>query len=228
MQIIVNCCNLLYLWLQRTISSVMLVSLSMINSFSFYSTLNSSFFCLSFNLKAKAEGPAEVSAAKPQSALLHALPSGSSPPSVQPQTAALANAVRIERLSDDEDVDITDDLSDDASQPENRFDFRDEPKGLNQPQDQRGQTQTAFSTGRLINDVSDVVETSDTPAEGNSSCFQTGTEPEPGDHKECWDTKLQPQHGDECTEGTYCLFLRCIYAWTTCPSHDYMLIQHYN
>ncbi|XP_026800279.3 histone H2A deubiquitinase MYSM1 isoform X2 [Pangasianodon hypophthalmus] len=157
-----------------------------------------------FKNKAKAEGHAEVSSTKSQSALLHALPSGSSPPSVQPQAAALANAVRIERLSDDEDVDITDDLSDDASQPENQLDFRDEPKGLDQPQDQRGQTQIAFSAGRLNNDVSDVVETSDPPAEfvseGNSSHFHTVTEPEPGDHRESWYTKPQPQHDDECTE----------------------------
>lgn len=166
-----------------------------------------------FNLKAKAEGHAEVSATKPQSALLPALPSGSSPPSVQPQAAALTNAVRIERLSDDEDVDITDDLSDDAvSQPENQFNFRDEPKGLDQPQDQTGQNQTPSSTGKLNHDISDVAETSNTPAEGNSSCFQTGTEPEPGDHRESWDTKIQPQYGDECADGTYCLLLRRTYS----------------
>ncbi|XP_060773560.1 histone H2A deubiquitinase MYSM1 isoform X2 [Neoarius graeffei] len=154
-----------------------------------------------FKNKAKAEGHTEVSATKPQSALLPALPSGSSPPSVQPQAAALTNAVRIERLSDDEDVDITDDLSDDAvSQPENQFDFRDEPKGLDPPQDQTGQNQTPSSTGKLNHYISDVAETSNTPAEGNSSCFQTGTEPEPGDHRESWDTKIQPQYGDECAD----------------------------
>ncbi|KAF4070882.1 hypothetical protein AMELA_G00278540 [Ameiurus melas] len=145
-----------------------------------------------FKNKAKAEGHAEVSSTKPQSALLHALPSGSSPSSVQPQTAALANAVRIERLSDDEDVDITDDLSDDASQPENQFDFRDKPKDLDQPQDQ---AQVAFP---------EVVEESDTPAEliseGNSSHFQTVSEPEPGDQTESWYAKTQPQHEDECSE----------------------------
>lgn len=159
---------------------------------------------MSYNLKAKTEG--QVSSTKPQSALLHVLPSGSSPPSVRPQTAALANAIRIERLSDDEDVDITDDLSDDASQPENQLEFRDEPNGLDQPQDQRGQTQIAFSTGKLNSDVSDVEETSGTPADfifkGNSSHFQTATKPEPGDQPgECESTNPQPRHEDDCTEG---------------------------
>ncbi|KAF5900459.1 histone H2A deubiquitinase MYSM1-like, partial [Clarias magur] len=144
-----------------------------------------------FKNKAKAEGHAEVSSTKPQSALLHALPSGSSPPSVPPQTAALANAVRIERLSDDEDVDITDDLSDDTNQPENQLDFRDEP------QDQRCENQTAFSTGEPEREV----EMSVTPAEvvtmGNSSCCQTVTEPEPGHHRESWCTKAQCQLDEE-------------------------------
>ncbi|ROL55550.1 Histone H2A deubiquitinase MYSM1 [Anabarilius grahami] len=39
-------------------------------------------------------------------------------PSIQPHVSALTNAVRIERLSDDEDVDITDDFSDDGFQSE--------------------------------------------------------------------------------------------------------------
>ncbi len=41
-------------------------------------------------------------------------------PSIQPHVSALANAVRIEQLSDDEDVDITDDFSDDGLQSENQ------------------------------------------------------------------------------------------------------------
>lgn len=161
------------------------------------------------NLKAKAEGnaEAEVSSTKPQSALLHVLPSGSSPPSVQPRSAALANAVRIERLSDDEDVDITDDLSDDASQPENQFDSRDQPKSSDQPQDQRGETEPAFSAGKLNSDVSDVVETSGTLDEsvstGNSSQYQTVAKPQPEQQPEgSWYTKPD----DESTEGTSCLF----------------------
>ncbi|XP_062857371.1 histone H2A deubiquitinase MYSM1 isoform X2 [Trichomycterus rosablanca] len=83
-----------------------------------------------FKNKAKTEGHADMSPAKPRSSLLHAPPVVLSLPSVQPQTDVLANAVRIERLSDDEDVDITDDLSDDTSQPENHLDFRDESKGV--------------------------------------------------------------------------------------------------
>lgn len=84
-----------------------------------------------FILKAKIEGHADVSFDEPRSSLLQAPPVVSSLPSVQVQPDVLANTVRIERLSDDEDVDITDDLSDEPSQPENHFDFRDESKGLN-------------------------------------------------------------------------------------------------
>ncbi|XP_050994810.1 histone H2A deubiquitinase MYSM1 isoform X3 [Labeo rohita] len=40
--------------------------------------------------------------------------------SIQPHVSALTNAVRIEQLSDDEDVDITDDFSDDGLQSENQ------------------------------------------------------------------------------------------------------------
>lgn len=153
-----------------------------------------------------------MSSTEQQSALLHARPSGSSPPSAQPQAAGLANAVRIERLSDDEDVDITDDLSDDASQPEKQSDSRDEPKGSDQLQDRRGQTPIASPAGKLNSDVSDVGETSDTPAEviseGNSSHVQTPTEPEPGES--CY-VKTQVQDEDESTEGTSCLRVRCIY-----------------
>lgn len=163
-------------------------------------------FCLSFALKAKAESHADMSSTKPQSAQLHALPSGSSPPSAQTPTAALANAVRIERLSDDEDVDITDDLSDDASQPEKQLDVRDEPKGSEQSEDIRAVSHTAFCTDILNSDASDVLETSDSPAEvvseGNTSHFQTVTEPDPG---ETWNTKAQ--HEDESGEGTSCLSL---------------------
>lgn len=149
-------------------------------------------FGLSFTLKAKAKSHAEVSSTKPQSSLLHALPSGSIPPSVPPQTAVLANAVRIERLSDDEDVDITDDLSDDTSQPENQLDFRDEP------QDQRGEIQTAFSTGEPERQVEMSATSAEVVTEGNSSsCCQTVTEPEPGDHRESWCTKAQCQHDEE-------------------------------
>uniref|UniRef100_A0A673MSH9 Myb-like, SWIRM and MPN domain-containing protein 1 n=1 Tax=Sinocyclocheilus rhinocerous TaxID=307959 RepID=A0A673MSH9_9TELE len=40
--------------------------------------------------------------------------------SIQPHVSALTNAVRIEQLSDDQDVDITDDFSDDGHQSENQ------------------------------------------------------------------------------------------------------------
>ncbi|KAK3516605.1 hypothetical protein QTP70_021946 [Hemibagrus guttatus] len=162
-----------------------------------------------FKNKAKAEGHVEESSTKSQSALRDSLPSGSIPPSVQPQAADLINAVRIERLSDDEDVDITDDLSDDASQPETQLDFRDEHKSLEEHEDQRDESQTAFCTDKINNDVLDASETSDTPpevvSEVNSSHFQT--EPEPGDPRESWDTKTQLQHEDECAEGLFILFL---------------------
>lgn len=142
-----------------------------------------------------------MSSAEPQSALDHALPSGFIPASVQPQTSDMSNAVRIERLSDDEDVDITDDLSDDASQPENQLDFRDESKHSDQPQDQRDLSQC---TDKLNSDVSDAVETSDAPAEVVSEVNSCHFHPdsEPGDPQESWDTQTQLRHEDECAEGT--------------------------
>ncbi|XP_056336943.1 histone H2A deubiquitinase MYSM1 [Danio aesculapii] len=59
-----------------------------------------------FKNKPKAEPAAEVT------------PSVTSVSSIQPHVSALTNAVRIERLSDDEDVDITDDFSDNELQSE--------------------------------------------------------------------------------------------------------------
>ncbi|XP_026147160.1 histone H2A deubiquitinase MYSM1-like [Carassius auratus] len=48
--------------------------------------------------------------------------------SIQPDVSALTNAVRIEQLSDDEDVDITDDFSDDGLQSENQPEPPDSPE----------------------------------------------------------------------------------------------------
>ncbi|KAI5619881.1 histone H2A deubiquitinase MYSM1 isoform X1 [Silurus asotus] len=142
-----------------------------------------------FKNQSKSEDQAEVSSTQPQRALLQT--PESSPHPVQLENSALANAVRIERLSDDEDVDITDDLSDDASQPENQADFRGEPR------DPAGETQTLFSTDILISDVSAAAETSDASAEviseGNVSHFKTAIDPE---EFLC----AKPQHEDECTE----------------------------
>lgn len=64
--------------------------------------------------------PAEVSATK--AAPSPEFPSTAIVPSVQPDIPPLTNAVRIERLSDDEDVDITDDSSNDGFQVENQSD----------------------------------------------------------------------------------------------------------
>ncbi|KAI5090482.1 histone H2A deubiquitinase MYSM1 [Silurus meridionalis] len=142
-----------------------------------------------FKNQAKSEDQAEVSSTQPQRALLQT--PESSPYTVQLENSALANAVRIERLSDDEDVDITDDLSDDASQPENQADFRGEPR------DPAGETQTPFSTDILISDVSAAAETSEASAEviseENISHFKTAIDP--GEFL-C----AKPQHEDECTE----------------------------
>lgn len=60
-----------------------------------------------FDLQPKAEPAAEVTSANETSVS-----------SIQPHVSALTNAVRIERLSDDEDVDITDDFSDSEFQSE--------------------------------------------------------------------------------------------------------------
>lgn len=104
-------------------------------------------------------------------------------------------------------MDITDDLSDDASQPESQLDFRDEPNGSDQSQDQRDQNLIAFSTDKLNSDVPDAAETSPAEAvsEANSGHFQA--EPEPGDPRESWDTKTHLQDQDEYSEGTWGCFL---------------------
>uniref|UniRef100_A0A4W4FIJ4 Myb-like, SWIRM and MPN domain-containing protein 1 n=1 Tax=Electrophorus electricus TaxID=8005 RepID=A0A4W4FIJ4_ELEEL len=99
-----------------------------------------------------------------QRSLLHAPPSGSSPPSASPRLPTLTNAIRIEQLSDDEDVDITDDLSDEASQPDSHSDLGDEPKGSDHRHDQVEPAAVALSTGRLNDHISSPEETEERPA----------------------------------------------------------------
>ncbi|XP_043075354.1 LOW QUALITY PROTEIN: histone H2A deubiquitinase MYSM1 [Puntigrus tetrazona] len=67
-----------------------------------------------FKNKSKTDAPAKAPSSNETSdtALL---------PSSQPHVSALTNAVRIEQLSDDEDVDITDGVSDDGLQSENQL-----------------------------------------------------------------------------------------------------------
>ncbi|XP_018589742.2 histone H2A deubiquitinase MYSM1 isoform X2 [Scleropages formosus] len=62
--------------------------------------------------------------------------------SAEDRSAVLSNAVRIERLSDDEDVDVTDDLSDDAAPWESQPDLS-EATSLEGP---HNQTNASFST----------------------------------------------------------------------------------
>uniref|UniRef100_A0A8C2CGV0 Myb-like, SWIRM and MPN domain-containing protein 1 n=1 Tax=Cyprinus carpio TaxID=7962 RepID=A0A8C2CGV0_CYPCA len=66
-----------------------------------------------FKNKSKTDTPAKVPSSNVTSDTM-------SVPSIQPHVSALTNAVRIEQLSDDEDVDITDDFSDDGLQSENQ------------------------------------------------------------------------------------------------------------
>ncbi|XP_056621315.1 histone H2A deubiquitinase MYSM1 [Triplophysa dalaica] len=76
-----------------------------------------------FKNRTRTETPAEVSTT--EAAPSPDFPSTTIVPSVQPDISALTNAVRIERLSDDEDVDITDDSSNDGFQVENQSDCDD-------------------------------------------------------------------------------------------------------
>ncbi|KAA0708805.1 Histone H2A deubiquitinase MYSM1 [Triplophysa tibetana] len=76
-----------------------------------------------FKNRTRTEIPAEGSTTK--AAPSPDFPSTTIVPSVQPDISALTNAVRIEQLSDDEDVDITDDSSNDGFQVENQSDCDD-------------------------------------------------------------------------------------------------------
>ncbi|KAL6486189.1 hypothetical protein MHYP_G00055810 [Metynnis hypsauchen] len=161
-----------------------------------------------FKNKAKTEGHAEESSVKPQSSILHTPASVSSPPSVQQHLSVLTNAVRIEHLSDDEDVDITDDLSDDASQPDSQLDLRDEPKVFEQPQGQGEVAPVMPSTDRLNNHFSNPGELTIGPAdlssEVNSRHSQSVAEPEAGEQREAFHSDASPETctlpGDESAE----------------------------
>ncbi|XP_026881805.2 histone H2A deubiquitinase MYSM1 isoform X1 [Electrophorus electricus] len=145
-----------------------------------------------FKNKAKADGHSVVSSAKTQRSLLHAPPSGSSPPSASPRLPTLTNAIRIEQLSDDEDVDITDDLSDEASQPDSHSDLGDEPKGSDHRHDQVEPAAVALSTGRLNDHISSPEETEERPAglspEGTVDVSRTLSEPERAGQGEACDS----------------------------------------
>ncbi|KAG9282698.1 histone H2A deubiquitinase MYSM1 isoform X1 [Astyanax mexicanus] len=140
-----------------------------------------------FKHKAKAEGPTEESSAKTQSSLLHTSSSGSKTLSVQPHLPVLANTIRIEQLSDDEDVDITDDLSDSASQPENQLDQADEPKGFQDLHEQEHPVLVISSTDRVKKHFLNPGELSVGPADLSlkvNGSPQSVEELEPGEHKE--------------------------------------------
>ncbi|XP_066532896.1 histone H2A deubiquitinase MYSM1 [Hoplias malabaricus] len=132
--------------------------------------------------KAKGDGPTEESSVKQQNSLFQTPAPGSSHVSAQPQISVLSTAVRIEQLSDDEDVDITDELSDNVSQPEGQLDLKEEPQESEQPNDQRETAPVVDSTGKLNNHFSTPAETSVGPAvtssEVNSENSQSGSEPE--------------------------------------------------
>ncbi|XP_072552235.1 histone H2A deubiquitinase MYSM1 [Salminus brasiliensis] len=162
-----------------------------------------------FKNKAKSEGPIEDSSAKPQSSLLHAPPSVSHPPPVQPHLPVLANTIRIEQLSDDEDVDITDDLSDDASQPECQIDQVDEPKGFDQPHDQEEVAPVVPSTDSsvkkpLLNPGEVSIVSADLSSEVNSGSSQSVAEPELEEQRDACLSDTSPETftlpGDESSE----------------------------
>ncbi|XP_076873372.1 histone H2A deubiquitinase MYSM1 [Brachyhypopomus gauderio] len=161
-----------------------------------------------FKNKDKADGHAVVSSDKTQSMLLEAPPTGSTPHSIQPRLPTLTNAIRIERLSDDEDVDITDDLSDEASQPESHSNLCDEPKASDQRHDPVHLTPIAPSTDRLTNHITNSEETSDRPVRlcpgGTADVSQTLAESEQAWQEEaCCSAPSPATHtlpGDESAE----------------------------
>ncbi|KAI4892571.1 hypothetical protein NFI96_024737, partial [Prochilodus magdalenae] len=160
-----------------------------------------------FKNKVKAECHTEESSVKLQSSVLHTPASGATPPLVQPHLSVLANAVRIEHLSDDEDVDITDDLSDDASQPESQLDLKDDPKAFRQPQVQEELATVVTYTDNLnshpLNPGDMSIGPAELKSEVNSGCSESA-ETEAGPQREAFHSDASPETftlpGDESAE----------------------------
>ncbi|XP_051511361.1 histone H2A deubiquitinase MYSM1 isoform X1 [Myxocyprinus asiaticus] len=135
-----------------------------------------------FKNKTKTDRPAEVSSTKVTSD--STFPSTTVDSSVQPHFSALTNAVRIEQLSDDEDVDITDDSSDDGLQLENQLEPLGTHKGSLDCDGQGELSPLPPTTDRPFNPLSESDSiASDGPDDlntnGNSGISHTGIDPEP-------------------------------------------------
>uniref|UniRef100_A0A672PXF2 Myb-like, SWIRM and MPN domain-containing protein 1 n=1 Tax=Sinocyclocheilus grahami TaxID=75366 RepID=A0A672PXF2_SINGR len=117
-----------------------------------------------FKNKSKTDTPAEV----PSSNV-------TSDASIQPHISALTNAVRIEQLSDDEDVDITDDVSDDGLQSENQ------PEPPGSPECNRKElSPMPHPSDILLNPLSESGSTAvDGPTDPDAGITHIGIDPEP-------------------------------------------------
>ncbi len=99
---------------------------------------------------------------------------------IQPHVSALTNAVRIEQLSDDEDVDITDDFSDDGLQSENQP----EPPGSPECYHEEELSPLPPPSDVLLNPLSESGSTAedgptDPDTNGNASITHIGIDLEP-------------------------------------------------
>ncbi|KAL0164129.1 hypothetical protein M9458_039882, partial [Cirrhinus mrigala] len=102
-----------------------------------------------------------------------------------PHVSALTNAVRIEQLSDDEDVDITDDFSDDGLQSENQP----EPPGSPDCDHKEELSPMLPPSDILSNPLSEPGSTAadgptDPDTNGNAGITHLGIDPEP--EEESW------------------------------------------
>uniref|UniRef100_A0A673JYY9 Myb-like, SWIRM and MPN domain-containing protein 1 n=1 Tax=Sinocyclocheilus rhinocerous TaxID=307959 RepID=A0A673JYY9_9TELE len=118
-----------------------------------------------FKNKSKMDTPAEV----PSSNV-------TSDASIQPHISALTNAVRIEQLSDDEDVDITDDFSEDGLQSENQP----EPPGSPECNHKEELSPMPHPSDILLNPLSESGSTAvDRPTDPDAGITHIGIDPEP-------------------------------------------------
>ncbi|XP_026089507.1 histone H2A deubiquitinase MYSM1 [Carassius auratus] len=95
--------------------------------------------------------------------------------SIQPHISALNNAVRIEQLSDDEDVDITDDFSDEGLQSENQP----EPPGSPERNHREEPSPLPHPSDLLLNPLPESGSTAeDGPSDPDTGITHTGIDPE--------------------------------------------------
>uniref|UniRef100_A0A8C2EIG8 Myb-like, SWIRM and MPN domain-containing protein 1 n=1 Tax=Cyprinus carpio TaxID=7962 RepID=A0A8C2EIG8_CYPCA len=122
-----------------------------------------------FKNKSKTDTPAEVSSSNVTS-------DGTWLSSIQPHVSALTNAVRIEQLSDDEDVDITDDFRDDGLQSENQP----EPSGSPETNHKEELSPMPHPLDVLLNPLSESGSTAeDGPTDPDADITHIGIDPEP-------------------------------------------------